>query len=67
MHKEECCDEVLGSSPDGGERVGEPSIQEPRQGKVEVAGEGETDLPIHLTQRPLHRVPCTLHHLTQIL
>ncbi len=65
MHKEERGEEVQGPGPDGGEGVGEATIEEPSQGKVEVAGEGEPNLSVHLAQGPLHAVPSILHHLSK--
>lgn len=67
MHEEQGSEEIQHPGPDGGEGVRETTVEEPSQGKVEVAGEGQSNLPVHLTQRPLHAVPCVLHHLAQTL
>lgn len=67
MHEEEGGEEVKGPGTDIGQGVGEASIQQSCQSKVEMAGEGEANLPVHLTQRPLHTVPSDLHHITQVL
>ena len=67
MHEEECSEQVQSPGAHSGEGVGETTIQQASQGKVEVAGEGEADLSVHLAQWPLHAVSCALHHLLKTL
>ena len=67
MYEEKGCEEILGPSPHRGEAVREAPIEQPSQSKVEVTVEGESNLSVHLTQRPLHDVSCNLHHVTQVL
>ncbi len=67
MHEEQGGEEVQGPGPDIREGMREASVQQPCQGKVEVAGEGEPHLPVHLAQWPFHAVSRVLHHLTQVL
>ena len=67
MHEEEGGEEVQSPGTDVGQGMGEASIEQSCQSKVEMAGEGEAYLPVHLTQRPFHTVPSDLHHVTQVL
>ena len=67
MYEEESGEQILGSGAHCGQAMGEASIQQACQGKVEVTGKGQSHLSVHLTQGPLQRVTCGLHHFTQIL